>query len=212
MSVQDDLFASNVASIEEFDLKDGKLIFYPQFLNAVESDHLFQDLLEHTRWEQNTIKLYGKELRIPRLNAWYGDEGAQYEYSGSRLHLNSWTPSLLQIKHRIEQLAKHQFNSVLLNCYRDGRDSVSWHSDDEPELGENPLIASLSLGETRRFHLKHRFDPLQKRIQISLSSGSLLIMSGKTQHFWHHQVPKSQKACQSRINLTFRRVFPSKIC
>jgi alkylated DNA repair dioxygenase AlkB len=142
-------------------------------------------------------------MPIPRLTAWYGDQGKSYTYSGIEQHPEHWNPTLKLIKSKIEQIAQVSFNSVLLNLYRDGKDSVSWHSDDEPELGENPIIASVSFGATRRFSLRNKHSKNHK-IDIDLASGSFLLMQGETQHFWQHQIAKTAKEIQPRINLTFR--------
>jgi alkylated DNA repair dioxygenase AlkB len=142
-------------------------------------------------------------MPIPRLTAWYGDQGKSYTYSGIEQHPEHWHPTLKLIKSKIEQIAQISFNSVLINLYRNGKDSVSWHSDDEPELGENPIIASVSFGATRRFYLRHKHSKNHK-IDIDLASGSFLLMQGETQHFWQHQIAKTAKEIQPRINLTFR--------
>jgi alkylated DNA repair dioxygenase AlkB len=144
----------------------------------------------------------GRRIPIPRLTAWHGAAG--YVYSGIRLTPAPWTPPLLELKALAERLAGQSFNSVLLNLYRDGRDSVSWHADNEPGLGRDPVIASLSLGAVRRFQLKHR--RLPERLTLDLPHGSCLIMAGATQHHWLHQLPKTKAPVGPRINLTFRRM------
>jgi len=156
-------------------------------------------------WDQPTIKMYGKVIPQPRLVSWLGDSGVSYTYSGTTLHPNPWTPSLLKLKATSEQLAGECFNSALANLYRDGNDSVAWHSDDEPELGTNPTIASVSLGDQRRFHLRHR--DTRETIRVDLPSGSVLVMSGRCQAEWEHQISKTKKPVGPRINLTFRRIF-----
>jgi alkylated DNA repair dioxygenase AlkB len=181
---------------------NGEAIFYSQFFTIEESDQFFKELENDVNWKQDYIKLYGKPIPLPRLTAWYGDEGKSYIYSGIEQHPDPWTSTLEMIKNRIESVANVKFNSVLLNLYRDGKDSVSWHSDDEPELGENPIIGSVSLGGTRRFCLKHKES--NQKIEIELAHGSFLLMRGELQHYWLHQVPKTQKAVTPRINLTFR--------
>lgn len=135
-----------------------------------------------------------------------GDVGKSYTFSGIQLNPESWTPTLLKIKARVEAIANVSFNSVLLNLYRDGNDGISWHSDAEPELGQNPIIASVSFGELRRFLFKHKYQKDLKE-EIALTHGSFLLMSGTTQHFWQHQIPKTKKKVNSRINLTFRTIF-----
>ncbi|QSV65676.1 MAG: alpha-ketoglutarate-dependent dioxygenase AlkB [Aphanizomenon flos-aquae DEX188] len=182
---------------------DGEVILYPNFFSTKESNQLFSDLYSSVNWKQEIIQFFGKQMPIPRLTAWYGDQGKSYTYSGIEQHPEHWNPTLKLIKSKIEQIAQVSFNSVLLNLYRDGKDSVSWHSDDEPELGENPIIASVSFGATRRFYLRHKHSKNHK-IDIDLASGSFLLMQGETQHFWQHQIAKTAKEIQPRINLTFR--------
>ncbi len=186
---------------------DGEVIFYPNVFSIQESDRLFSDLSSCIKWRHDTIHIYGKKIPLPRLTAWYGDEGKSYIYSGIEHHPEPWTPTLTSIKSKAEEISEVTFNSVLLNLYRHGQDSVSWHSDDEPELGENPIIASLSLGGTRRFSLRHKTSQDYK-IDLDLPKGSLLLMKGETQHFWKHQIAKTAKFVEPRINLTFRVVKP----
>ncbi|MEG4423572.1 alpha-ketoglutarate-dependent dioxygenase AlkB [Microcoleus sp. D3_18_C1] len=186
---------------------DGEVIFYPNFFSIEESDRLFSDLYSSINWKQDIIHFYGKKIPLPRLTGWYGDEGKSYTYSGIEQHPDPWTPTLKLIKSKAEEISKVTFNSVLLNLYRDGKDSVSWHSDDEPELGKNPIIASISFGATRRFSLKHKISKDYK-IDINLLNGSLLLMKGETQHCWQHQIPKTSKFVGPRINLTFRIIKP----
>jgi len=186
---------------------DGEVIFYPNVFSIQESDRLFLDLYFTVKWKKDTIHIYGKKIPLPRLTAWYGDEGKSYIYSGIEQHPEPWTPTLTLIKLKVEEISEVTFNSVLLNLYRHGQDSVSWHSDDEPELGENPIIASISLGGTRRFSLKHKISKDYK-VNLDLPKGSLLLMKGETQHFWKHQIAKTAKFVEPRINLTFRVIKP----
>ena len=153
--------------------------------------------------------MWGRRMPQPRLTAWYGDAGASYAYSGVELHPLPWTPVLLDIKARIEKTTGSSFNSVLLNYYRDHRDSVGFHSDDEPELGERPVIASLSLGAERTFILKHKkLKGMQETpCAFAPASGSLLLMRGDTQRCWRHGVPKENRPCGPRVNLTFRKIL-----
>ena len=151
--------------------------------------------------------MWDKTYLQPRLVAWYGDEGASYEYSGKRYEALPWTPLLLDLRERVEGAAAVRFNSVLLNYYRDQRDSVAMHSDDERELGSEPVIASLSLGETRTLVFRHKSDRAQKTMRLPLESGSLLLMKGPTQRCWQHGVPKETRPCGPRVNLTFRQVL-----
>ena len=185
-------------------MPNGEVIIYQNFFTEPESKRFFEELQNKISWRQDKIKMFGKELDLPRLTAWYGDEGKSYKYSGIAMNSTPWIPTLLLIKQRIEEAVEINFNSVLLNFYRHGKDSMSWHSDDEPELGKNPVIASVSFGETRRFLLKHKYDKELEKIEVSLNNGSLLIMQGSTQHFWQHRIPKTSKKINSRINLTFR--------
>lgn len=183
--------------------KNGEVLFFSNFFNEAESTELFNSLLTTIKWEQRPIKIFGKEVMQPRLTAWYGDEGKEYTYSGLTMCANSWIDPLLNIKNKIEKAAGVTFNSVLLNQYRNEQDSVGWHRDNEKELGKNPVIGSVSLGATRKFHLKHYFDKKLKT-SIDLTHGSFLLMRGETQHFWQHSIPKKSTPTGARINLTFR--------
>ena len=192
-------------TMAKINLEDGDLTYHPNFLNSSESVFYFNYFLEHTNWQSGSIKIFGKTHKIPRLQAWHGDPEAHYSYSNMSLDPAPWSEPLLELKKKIEVISQSSYNSVLLNLYRDGSDSNGYHSDDEKELGKNPSIASLSLGESRNFHLKHKSKKLKHT--ITLNSGSLIIMAGSTQHFWKHQIPKSKKELKPRINLTFRRIF-----
>lgn len=191
----------------EIEIRDGTLWYDHQFFPPEESDYWLTYLQEQIEWRQEDIRIFGKTIPQPRLTAWYGEEGKSYTYSGLTWEPLPWTEELQKIRNRIEALnGGLSFNSVLLNLYRDGKDSMGWHADDEPELGENPVIASVSFGAARRFHLKHRHYPKTDRLNLELTHGSLLIMSGSTQHFWLHQIPKTAKITGPRINLTFRYI------
>ena len=183
-------------------VENGEFLFIPDFFNKVESDNLFQLLREKIFWKQESINIYGKRIEFPRLTAWYGNDDKPYSFSGITLEPIPWIDEILEIKKRIEPRANLTFNSVLLNLYRDGKDSISWHTDAEPELGKNPVIASVNFGASRTFQLRHI--NTKKKIEIELTHGSLLIMQGELQHYWQHQVPKTKKAIGERINLTFR--------
>ena len=201
-----DLFSySNAGSTNcsEIEIPDAEVFLYPTLLSCHEADQLFDTLKNNIIWEKQKIKLYGEVHDVPRLTAWYGDPNKSYIYSGIKLNTNPWIAALLKIREKIEKISKIKFNSVLLNLYRSGSDSVSWHSDDEPELGKNPVIGSLSLGETRQFQMKHKFNRDLKQ-KILLQHGSFLLMRGKTQHHWLHQIPKRKNFKGERINLTFR--------
>lgn len=185
---------------------EGELSLYADFLMLPEADRAFGRLQAETPWRQESITLFGKRYRQPRLSAWYGDMGKTYCYSGLLLHPLPWTETLISLKTQVEARVGAPFNSVLVNYYRDGQDSMGWHSDDEPELGSHPVIASLSLGASRRFCLRHRSRSELAKVELWLSHGSLLVMAGATQHYWQHAVPKTMKAIGPRINLTFRWV------
>jgi alkylated DNA repair dioxygenase AlkB len=186
-----------------FNLPDAEIIYIPAFFSKEEADLLFVELLKNTPWQQDEITIYGKKHLQPRLTALYGNEGKPYSYSNITMQPLYWTLTLQKIKSLVENIAKTNFTTVLLNYYRDGSDSNGWHADNEKELGINPIIASLSLGTERNFQLRHNTDVSQKK-NIILENGSLLLMKGTTQHFWKHQVPKTAKTIGSRINLTFR--------
>ena len=185
-------------------LENGEFIFYPNYFSETESNMFFKYLREDIYWKQESMNMYGKKINVPRLTAWYGENDKAYSFSGITLNPLKWTSELMLIKNKIEEIAKVKFNSVLLNLYRDGNDSISWHTDAEPELGNNPTIASVNFGATRTFQLKHIKS--KKTLEIQLSNGSLLVMQGQLQHYWQHQVPKTKKKKGERINLTFREI------
>ncbi|MBW8686195.1 alpha-ketoglutarate-dependent dioxygenase AlkB family protein [Chitinophaga rhizophila] len=187
---------------QHISLKDGELVYCPQFFKLPEANHYMHQLLHTINWQQEGMMMYGKQVLFPRLMAWYGDAGSSYSFSGSTYAPLPWTDELLQIRAQIIPLAGVDFNSVLLNRYRNGKDSMGWHADDEPELGVNPVIASVNLGAPRRFMLRHVKEG--DKFELSLEHGSLLIMKGALQHHWQHQVPKTTKVSAERINLTFR--------
>lgn len=200
-----DLFSSfDPNESQTFNIPDGDLIFYPAALTTAEAPPFLEILKQETLWQQDKIKIYGKEVSLPRLTAWYGDSGRSYTYSGIAMNPHPWTFTLLEIKQRIEQLAQVSFNSVLLNLYRKGSDGVNWHSDDEPELALGQTIASVSFGGTRRFMMKHKTKTEAAKFELKLTHGSVLLMRGETQQHWLHQVPKTKKKVDPRINLTFR--------
>jgi len=192
---------------EKIRLQDAEILLYTEFLDTCCADSLFEQLLEVTPWQQDSLNFGGKSVLIPRLQAWYGDKESRYGYSGLTLNPLPWTPLLDELKENIQQLCHSTFNSVLLNYYRNGNDSVAWHSDDEKELGKDPVIASLSLGASRRFELKHRNRKMPKSV-CELTHGSLLVMGAGIQHNWNHQVPKQPGIQEGRINLTFRHILP----
>jgi alkylated DNA repair dioxygenase AlkB len=185
-------------------MPDAEVAFFPDFFEPKESDRFFQTLIDQTKWRQEKIRIYGKDLDLPRLTAWYGDPGKSYSYSGISMQPEPWTDNLISIKRKVDSTAGVRFNSVLLSLYRTGQDSLSWHQDDEPELGDDPVIASVSFGDTRSFQFRHKAKKDLNPVSIPLTHGSLLMMKGSTQRFWVHQVPKTSKPVGPRINLTFR--------
>ncbi len=205
--MQNDMFSQQSDILTLYPMVDAKVSFAPQFLDPQEAEGFFSLLLRSLRWRQDHIKLYGKSVKIPRLQAWYGDPKATYRYSGLDMHPNPWTESLLTLKKRCEAVCGTTFNSVLANYYRNGQDSMGWHSDDEPELGEKPIIASLSLGESRDFDFRHK--QTKETHRIALGNGSLLVMAGATQQHWQHGISKRKRPLHGRINLTFRTILTS---
>lgn len=188
------------------DIPDADVRYWRCVDFGTQPDVILRQLLELTPWRSEVITLWGKQHQQPRLTAWFGDPGARYTYSGLSLEPLPWTDLLSGIRRRIEALTNASFNSVLLNYYRDHRDSMGMHSDDEPELGRNPTIASVSFGEQRTLVLKHRFKKELKPVQLPLESGSLLSMAGPTQHHWKHGINKVSQPCGARVNLTFRHI------
>jgi len=176
-----------------------------RFLSEKEASGLQEKLLNDTPWKQNTQKMYDKTVLTPRLTAWYGNENKAYHLGGNEFNVNQWSPELLNLKLKIEKYSGYTFNSVLLNLYRDGNDSVAWHRDKESELGNRPVIASVSLGEARNFDFR-KVDDHQKKYSLPLQHGSLLIMKGDLQINWEHRIAKSTQVMKPRINLTFRMI------
>ncbi|MGD8421663.1 MAG: alpha-ketoglutarate-dependent dioxygenase AlkB [Gammaproteobacteria bacterium] len=191
---------------ERLALPGGDLVFWPRVDLGDDYVTLLHRLIADSAWRQERITVYGKPYLQPRLSAWYGD--LSYRYSGIRLEPLPWTPLLLELRRRVESLTGCDYNSVLLNYYRDGNDGMGMHSDDERELGPQPSIASLSLGETRDFVMRHRHRGDLDTLKLPLPAGSLLLMQGDTQRNWRHGIRKLRRACGPRLNLTFRRVFP----
>ena len=189
-----------------FNVPDATILYYPNFFDQKEADLVFEQLINEVPWQQDNIKVFGKTHLQPRLTALYGDIDKTYSYSNITMVPLAWNELLLAIKQKVEQQSNSEFTTVLLNQYRDGKDSNGWHADNEKELGTNPFIASLSFGAARNFQLKHNTDKNQ-RINIQLEHGSLLIMKGSTQHYWKHQIPKTTKQISTRINLTFRKII-----
>ncbi len=202
-----DLFGTGT-NLERLNVEDADISFAPNFPLPESAEDLLKALITTTPWRSESVTVWGKTHPQPRLVAWYGDPGQSYSYSGINLEPLPWTSTLLEIRGAVQDVAKEHFNSVLLNYYRDHRDSMGFHSDDERELGPTPTIASVSLGATRTFVLKHKNRPDLKPVRIELPSGCLVIMKGETQQFWKHGIDKQAKPCGPRVNLTFRRIFP----
>lgn len=190
----------------DLSLGTAKLLIWEDFLNQKDADSWFEHFYSTVQWRSEQVKVFGKVYDQPRLTALYADEERSYTYAGLTLEAFSFTEKMERLKSDIEDITRHRFNSCLFNLYRNEKDSNGWHADDEPELGSQPVIASLSLGATRRFHIKHKRDKTLKRT-IDLTHGSLLLMAGASQKDFKHQLPKTQSPKAPRINLTFRYIF-----
>jgi len=204
--MQQKLFADHMdrAIFEDINLTDGQLRLYPSFIASDESSSALTQIIESTPWRQDDIVIAGQRLPIPRLQCWMGEPEAVYAYSGIELAPVNWSSPVSELRNRLLACTELSFNSVLINYYRDGRDSVAWHADDEPELGPRPIIASISLGAERPFVLRHKRSG--ERHKLILPHGSLLLMLENTQQHWQHQLPKVSRLDQARINLTFRQL------
>ncbi len=200
--IQLDLFYNPNDNKNPVKIENGEYIFMPDFFSHGEGEYYFHKLHNDIIWNQESISVYGKEVNIPRLTAWYGNNDKVYSFSGITLQPLKWTETLLSIKHKVENLVNIEFNSVLLNYYRNGKDSISWHTDAEKELGLNPVIASVSFGSPRKFQLRHI--NTHEKLELNLTHGSLIIMQGELQHYWQHRIPKTKLPVKERINLTFR--------
>jgi alkylated DNA repair dioxygenase AlkB len=211
-----DLFESRLSSEPRMDraqrinLPNADIVYLSQLLNNSETEDLLHYFLNKVPWQQPEVTIYGRRSRIPRLVAWYGDVGATYRYSSISHDPLPWTSELLTLKRRVEAVSLAKYNSVLLNLYRNERDSIGWHSDNEPELGESPMIASLSLGDTRKFRFRSLSPDLDLKYEICLEDGSLLLMRGTTQKNWQHCIPRLSHSAGARVNLTFRFIVNSK--
>ncbi len=186
--------------------KDGEVYLYTKLFSECESQTLFDLLYESIEWKQEQIKIFGKWVKQPRLSAWNGEPDIEYSYSGITLKAKPWNEPLLTIRSIIQRVTDFEFNSCLLNFYRNGQDSMGWHRDNEKELGSKPVICSISLGAHRTFQMQHINDKKSK-LSVELPAGSCLLMQGDTQHFWKHSLPKQPKCNEARINLTFRKIF-----
>lgn len=177
-----------------------------RFLPEGQADSLLQELLREVPWQRSEIRLYGRSVLEPRLSCWMGDPEAVYRYSGTAFTPKPWIMPVIQLRREVEDCCGHRFNSVLLNYYRHGRDAMGWHSDDEPELGQWPVIASVSLGAERRFLLREKRQGA-RALGLTLAHGSLLLMHGDVQERFQHALPRTQKPVDARINLTFRKIL-----
>ena len=184
---------------------DLKIRIEDNFFNQIDSDELLTKLISKLPWESMVIKMFGRDTTIPRLQCWIGDEGCNYKYSGEKLNRQNWTKDLTMIREKIYKEFKIDFNSVLVNYYRDGKDSMGWHSDDEKELGHNPTIASISFGSERDLVFKNKIS--KETLSIAQVHGCLILIDGKTQKNWQHSIKKTRKVIGPRINLTFRNII-----
>jgi len=198
-----DLFSLD-RQFQPVDLPDADVSILHLIEMPLSYERILSKLVEETKWRQESVNIYGKNHLQPRLVALYGDPGRRYDYSGISLHPLPWTDLLREIKRRIEDCTDATFNAVFLNLYRDHKDSMGFHSDDEKELGKNPTIASLTFGATRTFLLKHKFRKEIPTVKIPLEAGTVLLMKGATQHNWKHGINKQTMPCGPRVNLTFR--------
>lgn len=197
---ESDLFTTGCGIKKSFGLPDLGLMLMEGFIPKIEADRYYEHLLRTTPWREYQMPMYDKVVTAPRMVAWFG---TAEEAGGSAL---PWTPELLELRHRVEKETGMKFNAVLLNLYRNGNDSVAWHSDKEHLIGQNPNIASVTFGQTRPFRLRHKTDKSIAQLEVPLHHGTLLLMSGTTNTFWEHHIPKSAKEMLPRINLTFRQV------
>jgi alkylated DNA repair dioxygenase AlkB len=201
-----DLFGT-IGRLERIPIPDAEVYYLHHLLLGRTHEAILNELITQTPWRQEKVILWAKQFQQPRLVAWYGDPGRNYSYSGIKLTPMPWTGLLQEIRESVETAAAASFNSVLLNYYRNNRDSMGYHSDDEPELGHRPVIASLSLGEERTFVMKHKTDKYAKPFRLRLASGSLLLMKGDTQTYWKHGIIKETRPRGARVNLTFRTIL-----
>jgi alkylated DNA repair dioxygenase AlkB len=205
------LFAFEKSASEQLPLIDADILLYQQTNLGQSYDELLRELVDTTAWRQEKVTLFGKSHLQPRLSAWYSSKELNYSYSGITLESRPWNQLLLKLKSRIEAMVGHHFNSLLLNYYRNHRDAMGMHSDDEIELGKQPVIASLSLGEERTFLLKHKYRRDLDTVKLPLPSGSLLLMKGDTQNYWKHGINREIHPCGPRLNLTFRKIISSPV-
>jgi alkylated DNA repair dioxygenase AlkB len=188
---------------------DGEVYYIGEILDPQQADFYFQTFLDTIEWRNDEARIFGKHIITARKVAWYADEKFPYRYSGSTKYALAWTPELLELKKKVEELTQTTYNSCLLNLYHSGKEGMAWHSDNEAELKQGGSIASVSVGATRKFAFKHKTE--KNTISLNLSSGSLLEMTGQTQNFWLHRLPPMLKVMQPRINLTFRTIQKREI-
>jgi len=194
-------------SLQKIELSDAELYYSPKETFSIPSDIILQRLLDETPWEERDIEVYGKVYKQPRLIAWYGDDGMDYSYSGIQMTVNPWTELLSALKKEVEELCGVSFNSALLNYYRDGKDSIGFHSDNEKELGRNPTIASVSFGQTRKFIIKAKsFYSNDSKLTIGLTDSSVVVMGGTMQKYYLHGINKEPTVTNPRVNITFRTI------
>eukprot|EP01034_Spumella_vulgaris_P011657 gene11657-14833_t len=183
---------------------NGEVYYYGHVLSQTQADHYFERLLNGIEWKNDAAQMYGKLIHTKRKVGWYGDKDYLYTYSGTTKQALPWTPELLELKEIAEKHSGTRFNSCLLNLYHDGSEGMAWHSDNEASLGKNTVIASISLGAERIFSFKHKKS--KEIVSVLLQHGSLLIMQGTTQTYWHHCLPPNSKILRPRVNLTFRTI------
>jgi len=191
--------------MNKVEVNNGWYVFVADYLDSSAANDTFTYFIENLPWKTGEIKLFGKVHPIPRKQVYFSDDNLSYSYSGKKLEIDEWNKKVLELKVGLSSSLHVEFNACLANLYRDGQDSNGWHSDNEKELGINPVIASLSFGTTRRFDLKHKLT--NQKLSFQLTSGSLLVMGGEMQQFWKHQVPKEKKVQDPRVNLTFRKII-----
>lgn len=193
-------------TLQDLPIEHGGLQYAQHFMAENQADSLFAALITQVPWQQAQLRLYGKNVLTPRLSCWMGDASAVYRYSNTTFLPEPWLDNVLAVKQQIETASASTFNSVLLNYYRNGQDAMGWHSDDEPELGTRPVIASLSLGAERRFLLREKIKGAPS-MGLPLAHGSLLLMQGDSQSRFQHALPRTAKPIGARINLTFRKIL-----
>tara|TARA_Y100000996_G_C22390391_1_gene588910 strand:- start:86 stop:709 length:624 start_codon:yes stop_codon:yes gene_type:complete len=198
---------NNGYRFDSIESKNLKLRYFESFFSFDECEKYIEELNQKVEWKNEVVNVWGKKISLKRRTSWYGDIGKEYTYSGLTVKALAWNSILLKIKKKIEAASSDVFNSVLLNDYCSGDIGMGWHSDDEKELGKNPVIASVSFGAERDFYLRHKTIKDLDNIHMKLKNGSLLLMLSETQHHWEHSIPKRLKVKNQRINLTFRKIL-----